>query len=146
MVSSVLIILVSAVLLAYWFRYTCLLILNTKGAKDYSAEVAAANELFFPGVAGRLSQGEELGSLNAMLSRDYRLLNYLLRHTTSYDAGGLTIEQRLLSLDFQLMRVWYGITSRFAHSQARRAIEEMSQIVANFANAMGERSAESARV
>jgi hypothetical protein len=145
MVSSVLIILVSAVLLGYWFRYTCLLILNTKGAKDYSAEVAAANDLSFPYVVGRLKQGEELGALHEMLSQDYRLLSYLLRHTMSYQAGGLTIEQRLLSLDFQLMRAWYGITRPFSASHAQRALEEMSQVVAHFANAMGERSAESAR-
>jgi len=34
MIASILIIIFSAVLFIYWFRYTCLLILSTKTAKD----------------------------------------------------------------------------------------------------------------
>ena len=145
MVSSILIILVSVVLLLYWFRYTCVLILKTRGARDYSAEVAAANQLSFPDVVGRLQAGQELDPLRRMLERDCRLLEYLLHHTASLEVGGPTVEQRLLSIDFRLMRLWYAVTRRLASSQARRALEEMSEIVSHFANAMGERAAASVR-
>ncbi len=141
MVTSILIIVFSLVLLMYWFRYTCLLILRTRAPKDFSAEVAEANRLAYPLVRERLQQAAELDPLAESLAHDYRLLSYLLRHTVGLQMGGMTIEQRMLSFDFQLMRVWYALTRNFATSQARFALQEMSDILGHFANAMGERTA-----
>ena len=56
MIASLLIIVVSTVLLIYWFRYTCLLILRTPTARDYASGLAAANRLMYPDVEGRLLQ------------------------------------------------------------------------------------------
>jgi hypothetical protein len=39
------------------------------------------------------------------------------------------------------MKVWYMLTRLIAASQARQALAEMSDIVAHFANVMGERQA-----
>jgi hypothetical protein len=47
MISSFLMLVVTLALFAVWFRYTCVLILKSKPAKDYSLEVASANELNF---------------------------------------------------------------------------------------------------
>ncbi len=56
-VLTVLIIAGSGFLFAYWFRYTCLLIVSAKTSRDYAAEVATANQLGFlevqSSVAGR---------------------------------------------------------------------------------------------
>ena len=48
MLISAFFILVSLILLAYWFRYTCVLILSAKPACDYAAQVAVTNRLSFP--------------------------------------------------------------------------------------------------
>ena len=149
MISSILIIAFSLVLMAYWFRYTCLVILRTRTSSDYALPVIAANGLQFPEVQGRLAQEsgiQNLGSLHASLRRDYRLLTYLLRHAAGFQVRGVTIEQRMLMIDFKLMQVWYGLTKNFAAAQAGGALEEMSHILNHFANAMGERAASASRV
>ena len=148
MISSVLIIAFSVVLLGYWFRYTCLLILKTKTSKDYSAAVVQANNLTFPQAHEKLLQEnrfKELDALHQSLARDYQLLTYLLEHTAGFQAGGFPVEQRMLALDFKLMQCCYALTRRFSAAPARRALDEMSQILSHFANAMGERAAAASR-
>jgi hypothetical protein len=142
MVSSILIIVVSAGLLAYWFRYTCLLILRTDTTRDYATGMAAANDLKFQEVQGDLARGaaaESLPELERLLARDYRLITYLLAHTAGFRVGGVTLEQRMLMLDFQLMRGQYVIARGLAASRARTSLLEMANILAYFANSMGER-------
>jgi hypothetical protein len=142
MISSLLIIAFSMVLLVYWFRYTCLLILNTKTTQDYSVDVVTANRLKFPEIQVQLARASapaELGPLHTALAQDYRLLVYLQRHAAEFKIGGVTLEQRLLMVDFRLMQLWYTLMRRLASSQARNALEEMSQVLSHLANAMGER-------
>lgn len=144
MVSSLLIITFSVVLFLYWFRYTCLLILKTRTSRDYARQVALANHLSFLDVSKELQRDlgmDQLAHLHASLSRDYRVLTYLLRHAATLPVRGRSLERWMLMIDFKLMELDYAVTSRFASSQARRAVEEMSYIVTHFANAMGERSA-----
>jgi hypothetical protein len=143
MLASILIIVVSAALLAYWFRYTCVLILNSQSGKDYAASVASANRLEFPAVQGRLGRGvqePEMAALLQSLDRDYRLLAYLIEHTAGLDVGGLTIEQRVLMIDFKLMRLVCRLRSRLGVRRVRWAMEEMSSILHYLANVMGERA------
>ena len=142
MVSSVLIIVVSAGLLVYWFRYTCLLILSSHPARDYATGMAAANSLRFQEVQSDLARGasaESLPELERLLSRDYQLITYLQAHAAGFRVGGVTLEQRMLMLDFQLMRGQSAITRRLAVSRARTSLHEMANILAYFANSMGER-------
>jgi hypothetical protein len=149
MISSILITIFSLVLLVYWFRYTCLLILRTKTSRDYSTDVVIANRLKFPEIQSNLLQdpaGAHLDPLHKSLAHDYRLLTYLLRHTAEFQVGGFTLEQRMLIIDFKLMQAWYAIARKFAIPQARKALEEMTNILSHFANAMGERSATATRV
>jgi hypothetical protein len=140
-ISSVIIIAVSAGLLVYWFRYTCLLILRARTTKDYATGLAVANELKFPEVQGRLFQGgiADLPELERCLARDYRLITYLLAHAASFAEGGTTLERRILMLDFQLMRTLYAVTRRIAAPQARAALREMTSIVVYLADVAGER-------
>jgi hypothetical protein len=148
MAASILIILFSTALLIYWFRYTCLLILRTRTGKDYAANLAAVNELKFPGVVENVVHAttpQELTALKRSLERDYSLLTYLLAHTTGANVGGLTLEQRLLMFDFRLMRLLFGLTRMLALPRARAAILEMTEILNHLANAMGERIHASSR-
>lgn len=148
MIASILIIVVSGALLAYWFRYTCVLILRTHTARDRAGEVATANGLRFHRIQGQLVREAPFADLPALqkaLEGDYRLLTYLAKHTAGLEVGGLTMEQRMLMLDFKAMRLvcafcrWAGI------DQARAALEEMSSVLNYLANAMGERIERSLR-
>ncbi len=131
----------SAALFAYWFRYTCLLILSAKTTRDYAAPVATANQLSFVQVQSALREtSTDLEKLKEALDRDYKVLTYLLKNAANPSSGYTAIEDRMLEVDYKLMRVWYGISRRLSPLAARRALDEMSNVVAHFANAMGERA------
>jgi hypothetical protein len=131
----------SSLLLAYWFRYVCLLVLTAKPPRDYGVLAASANQLSFPTVQGMLCRASaaDLVLLGKMLDRDYQVLSYLLKHIASPPAGMAAIETRMLAIDYQLMRWWFRTTSRSSPTIALGALNEMLHIVAHFANAMGER-------
>ena len=142
MIASILIILVSAALLAYWFRYTCVLILRTRTGKDRAVEMATANGLRFHQIQGQLVREAplaDLPALQAALESEYRLLTYLVAHTAGLEVGGLTLEQRMLMLDFKAMRLVCALSRWVGIGRARAALEEMSSILNYLANAMGER-------
>ncbi len=132
----------SVLLFAYWFRYTCLLILSAKTTKDYALNVAQANQLGFLQVQAQLQQGAaDLDVMKASLDRDYEVLSYLLKHASNAVEGEDSIEKRMLAINYRLMHGLYSVSRKFSPTVAARAIEEMSQVVAHFANSMGERAA-----
>jgi hypothetical protein len=125
-----------------------LLILSAKTATDYAGQVAAANQLNFVDVQERLQSDltpAQFDGLRASLDRDFRLLEYLVRHAAEFRVAGQALEQRMLILDYRLMRVWYSLSRSFSNLHSRKALEEMSQIVGHFANAVGERVAYTAQ-
>ena len=133
----------SVALFGYWFRYTCLLILSTKTAQDYAAQVASANQLGFLDVRSQLQNASaNLDGLCASLDRDYAVLSGLLKHAGSLEQSAL--EKRMLETNYKMMRAWYNTSRRFSPAAAARALDEMSQVIAHFANVMGESAACSA--
>ena len=74
-----------------------------------------------------------------MLDRDHQILAYLLLHGGMPARGVARMEIRMLEIDYRLMRMWRRASSRVSRAAACRAVDEMSRIVAHFANAMGER-------
>jgi hypothetical protein len=143
-VAATVIITVSSVLLfGYWFRYTCLLILSAKTTRDYAGDMAMANQLSFLEVQAQLREGvsAELDSLQTALDRDYALVTYLLRHAAHSSQTESLVETRMLELNYRLMGAWYHVSRRFSLEASRRALEEMSLVVAHFANVVGERAA-----
>ena len=120
MVASILISVVSVVLLGYWFRYSCLLLLRTRTQQT-----------------GEVPQGD-LDLIRRTVERDYSLLTYLCRH-----AAGLadqSLEERILMWDFKLMRIWYRLTRTLAPTQARSALSEMSAVVAFLSQKIGQQA------
>lgn len=147
MITSILIMAVSMAAFAYWFRYTCVLILNTRTTRDYSADVAVANRLSFAGVRNLLesSQAGDLDGMRRSLDRDFRLVSSLMRRAGNVNVGEIALEEVFLRLDFQLMKLCYSVTRSFSEAKSRAALVEMSQIVEHFANAFGERVANGAQ-
>lgn len=144
MITSILIMAVSMAAFAYWFRYTCILILSTRTTRDYASEIAAANRLSFAGVRSLLEsrQAGDLEALRQSLERDFRVVNSLIARAGKVQVGDVAFEEMLLRLDFRLMRFSYAVARRFSEAKSRAALLEMSQIVEHFANAFGERMAE----
>ena len=142
MLSISLIIFFSVVLFVYWFRYSCLLILQDRTA--YGLQQGAGSNLSFPLVQERLKSDQNgvelLDQLHRDLINDYRVVCFLLR--CSSESGVDPIERRMLMLDYWIMRGWYSLARRIAIPQARMALEEMSNIVGHFAHSVGRRAAQ----
>jgi len=131
----------SILLFGYWFRYTCLLILSAKTTRDYAGEVAAANHLSFLQIQTELRKGtRELDSLQKALDRDYEIVSRLLKLVSQVTPDESSVELRMLHMNYRLMRAWSSVSRRFSLELSRTALTEMSDIVAHFANAMGERT------
>ncbi|HEY1754515.1 MAG TPA: hypothetical protein VGG72_03915 [Bryobacteraceae bacterium] len=133
----------SVLLFAYWFRYTCLLIVSAKTALDYAGGVATANQLNFLNVQSSLHERNftDLDPLRAALERDYSVITYLLKNAAHSSAEESSIETKMLAMNYRLMGAWYQVSRRFSTEVACKALEDMSQVVAHFANVMGERNA-----
>jgi hypothetical protein len=134
----------SLLLLAYWFRYMCLLILSARTTRDYACEVAMANQLSFFAVQSQLGVSMELDRLQASLDRDYAVLTYLLKNAARSASQESSIEARMLRMNYRLVGMWAQVSRPFSLAASRRAVEEMSMVVAHFANVMGERAASAA--
>jgi hypothetical protein len=131
----------SALIFAYWFRYTCLLILSTNTAHDHTRTVAVANELAFLEVQSQLRHsGADLERLRYLLDRDYAVLTSLLSYTSDCSSNQSKIEMRMLKINYRLLGLGHALSRRLSTATARRTLEEMSLVVAHFANMMGERA------
>ncbi len=143
MLASTLISVVSLVLLVYWFRYTCLLLLQNREGRAFASSVASANRLSFLEVGEQLQSAGvvlPLQDLHASLDRDYRVLRYLLEHSAGLDVPA--IERQLLILDYHVMQMKYRLVRKSSAEQARKTLCEVSGILEYFAQKMGQRVAE----
>ncbi len=138
LVATITITVSSVLLFGYWFRYTCLLILSAKTTRDFAGEVAAAHQLKFLEVQSQLrANAVDLGPLCDALDRDYLVLARLMQQR---DVSS-SVEKRMLAINYKLTRAWYRVSSHVAAAAARKALDEMSMMVAHFANVMGEQAA-----
>jgi hypothetical protein len=120
MLVSVLITIVSVILLVYWFRYTCILLLRSNIEQP------------------SLDPQVDLDPLRKSLERDYRMLTYLWQHAA--DLGDQSIEERILMVDFRIMRIWYLVVRSTAPKHARRAIAEMAAVVNFLGQKLGQQA------
>ncbi|HTM11327.1 MAG TPA: hypothetical protein VL127_00355 [Bryobacteraceae bacterium] len=141
LITTVIITASSVLLFGYWFRYTCLLILSAKTARDFAGQVAAANQLGFLEVQAQLrAASANLDSLRDTLDRDYAVLSSMLKQVRGSSVEESSLETTMLSLNYRVMRAWYRVSGVFSPAAARKALEEMSMVIAHFANAMGQQA------
>jgi hypothetical protein len=133
MLASILIIICSLVLLTYWFRYSCLLLIRSH--KVSPEPLPAASRFRLHEVQSGLKLGEALDPLHEALRRDYQLLMYLVEHASGLELE--SFEDRLLVLDYRIMRRWYGLMRALFPAQARRTLSEMASILAILVDRMG---------
>ena len=138
MIASFLIIGFSVLLLAYWFRYSCILLLRSHTERAASVPAVPDIRFCFAEVQARLRTAEVLDPLHVSLQRDYEILIYLLRH-----AAGLSLESfedRLLVLDYKVMQWWYRLTRIAAPQRARHALNEMASVLSVLAQKMSDQA------
>jgi hypothetical protein len=137
MITSVLIIAISVVLFVYWLRYSCVLLLRS--AQERAEMPAVSDERFSVGsVLERLKTESDLDSLERALDRDYHVVTYLIEHAADLELA--SIENKLLVLDYRLMRLWSHLTRTVAPRQSRKAISEMASVLSVLVGQMGEQS------
>lgn len=129
-------------LFSYWFRYMCRLVLSAAASQDCAASVTQTHHLCFREAQLRLRYGAtELDWLKEMLDRDYAVVAGLLSHAENSQPG---IERRMLAIHYSLAAVWFKASSKISTAAARAALQEMSLVIAYFANSVGEASAAAA--
>lgn len=145
MITSIVIIILSLAMFVYWFRYSCLLILESRFSEE-EAKQDNENQAF---AAARLeaqlagaATAAELDRVRQSLDRDLRVVQNLARSCGDLQVGGTSLESRLLMIDYRMMQVWFAATRPFAGPKAQNALREMSQIVSYLASESGVRLAE----
>ncbi len=138
---SILLIGFSLALFAYWFRYSCILILRTQTPEDYSREVCRANGLSFDLVKGQIENNPNLVALYNSLERDYRIVNRLLDELSNSANADNGLELKLLRANFRVTQVWFRLSHTLGLRSTVSALEEMADTVGHFANTFGQQNA-----
>jgi hypothetical protein len=125
MVASILIIGISVLLLAYWLRYSCALVL--RGRQERIADLQPDERFQVAGILDRARTESDLAQLERALERDYYVITYLIEHATDLELA--SIENRLLVYDYKLLRIWSRATRGLAPVQSRKALCEMATVL-----------------
>ena len=144
MFASIFILAFSVGALLYWARYACLTVLRGERSAEEIARLAEANRLEFQRARKLLEAGADLASCDSLrdsLRHDFLALTYLLRYAATLHVGRYSNEERLLVVDFHLMRVLYRATRALSPRTARYALLEMASILEYFATVMNHRMA-----
>lgn len=137
MVTSVFIIAISVILFVYWLRYSCVMLLRS--ARERAEIPTVADERFnVSSVLERLKTESDLAPLERALERDYYVVTYLIEHAADLELA--SIENKLLVLDYKLMRLWSRLTRTVAPQQSRKALSEMASVLSVLVGQMCEQS------
>ena len=135
MITSILIIAISVILFAYWLRYSCVLLL--RNAQERRQAFSRAEERFdFSSVLQRIQTESDLAPLEHALERDYQVVTYIIEHAADLELA--SIENKLLVLDYRMMRMWSRVTRTLAPHQSRKALTEMVSVLQVLVAQMGD--------
>ena len=132
--------LLTVVMLAGWFRYSCLLLLGTRTSKDFTDHVARASQLTLLDTQARLEstdKPQDLIACRKALERDYLVVKSLIHHARRHHVPLSSQESTLLHVDYELLHLWDRLSCRWLGRPSRAALREISCIVRFFANAAG---------
>jgi hypothetical protein len=135
MITSAFIIAISVILFVYWLRYSCVMLLRS--AQERGELAKSADERFnVAAVLERLKTEGDLDPLEQALERDYHVVTYLIEHAADLELA--SIENKLLVLDYKLMRTWSRVTRTLAPQQSRKALSEMASVLSVLVGQMGD--------
>jgi hypothetical protein len=137
MITSAFIIAISVILFVYWLRYSCVMLLRS--AQERGEMAKSADERFnVAAVLERLKTEGDLDPLEQALERDYHVVTYLIEHAADLELA--SIENKLLVLDYKLMRTWSRVTRTLAPQQSRKALSEMASVLSVLVGQMGDQN------
>ena len=140
---SVLILAVSGLLLLFWLRLACRSILAERAGQEYGVGVAEANQLQYLELRYTLAEEPEAiadsSEVLHELECDYQALTYLLRNAATLHVGRYSRAERLLVLDFHLLRLWVQVKRLLGLESSRGRLLEMVAILEYFGNVVGQR-------
>lgn len=137
MFVSLAIIILSVILFAYWFRYSCLLILRTTAFSETVEQPVWSACLNLDQVQAALSDAaipQNLDKLEQALAQDYRRINEWLAKSVELRESFGAVEYKMLKTNYSMMTTWYGMVRGLSPRHAREAVREMALIVNHFAN------------
>ncbi|MGH9651202.1 MAG: hypothetical protein ACRD3I_12125 [Terriglobales bacterium] len=140
---NILILAASCVLLVFWLHAACQALLGRQAETPLLVELSEVNELNYLTVRRTLESdprmaGEPAAYL-AAVERDYEALTYLLRNAATLRVGHFTARERLLLMDFQLLRVWVRLHQLVGLTGWQGRVLEMTHILNYFANTVSQR-------
>ncbi|MEO8592153.1 MAG: hypothetical protein ABI759_02425 [Candidatus Solibacter sp.] len=135
MLTSVFIIVISGLLFGYWLRYSVIMLLRNAQERSQGA-VAEDDRFSFSAVLERLKTESDLDPLERTLERDYLVVTYFIEHAADLEVA--SVENKLLVLDYKLMRIWSRVTRTMAPEQSRRALAEMATVLHVLVSQMGD--------
>ena len=138
MITSVFIIAISVILFVYWLRYSCVLLLRSAQERRRNGQAVPTNVSMSPSVLERLKTEGDLDPLEQALERDYHVVTYLIEHAADLELA--SIENKLLVLDYKLMRIWSRVTRTLAPQQSRKALSEMASVLSVLVGQMGDQN------
>ncbi len=138
MFASVLIIVLCSALLAYWFRFSCILLLRNSAEEVSVTSPAMQGTFQRAAIQEGLQNNAPLDPLHKLLTRDYEVLTYLVRHSSRVKLE--SFEERLLVWDYKVMQFWFGLTKTAAPEQAREALREMATVLTVLSGRIGQRA------
>ena len=136
MITSIVIIILSMAMFVYWFRYSCLLILEACWSEEEAKAGAGSQNLGLAQLELQLAQAStaiDLDRVRKSLDRDLQVVQAMAQNCGELQVGGASLESRLLMIDYRMMQAWFAVTRPFAGPKAQNALREMSQIVAYLA-------------
>jgi hypothetical protein len=140
---NILILAGSGLLLLFWLHAAVQALLLRQAETPAVVELAEVNELNYLTVRRALQadprmRGEPAAYL-AAVERDYEALTYLLRNAATLRVGHYSARERLLVMDFQLLRLWVRFHQLFRLSGWQLRVLEMTNILDYFAGTVGRR-------
>lgn len=144
-VVSVLILIVSGILLFFWLQLASRSIRAQGFERNFGADVAQANQLQYLEIQRALSGEPEViadyKEVLATLEWDYKALTYLLRNAATLHVGRYSSAERLLILDFQLLRLGVRVKRLLGIGDWQSSLRGMVSILDYFGNVVGQRLA-----
>src|SRR5260370_36551404 len=118
MIANLTIIAFSLLLFVYWFHAVCALII--RGSQAAECKVEATIRLNFFDAQQKLTTNSPvlLHEFYEVLLSDHLILTELLDGL----AGPTSTEKRLLTVDFQILQIWYSLTRRMSLDLTRSAL------------------------
>ncbi len=133
----------SGAALLFWLHTAVQTIVRGCQESKVSAEVAVANHLCYHVIRQALEidpqQPGNARACIAALERDYQALTYLLRNAATVNIGHYTTRERLLLMDFQLLRLAVRVQHAINWPGWQTRLLEMSRILEYFGDTVGQR-------